>query len=89
MGDVVLIAVLLVQEQVVKEFGVTMSRADNYMEALALTVFYGPQGSRGEVERVVKMYHEPCPVASNIQLGRYLALLREVHTTREAEHGTS
>lgn len=72
-----------------KEFGVTMSRADDYMEALALTALYGPRGSRGEVERVAQMYHEPCPVASNIQLGRYLALLREAHIRWEAEHGTS
>lgn len=70
-------AELVTEDQVKTALGIKGNRAEEYIEALSLTAFYGPKGSRMEDEEVVKLYHEPCPVSSSLQLSRYLGVLRK------------
>ncbi|GJE95894.1 hypothetical protein PsYK624_120850 [Phanerochaete sordida] len=80
---------IISKEQVTKAFGVPLSRADEYVEALSLTALYGPRGSRTEDKHVATIYDEPCAVASNVQLSRYLKALRDAQTLWETQHGAA
>ena len=80
---------MFLQEQIARAFGVRLDRADEYIEALALTALYGPRGSRIEDQRVTAVYNEPCAVASNVTLGRYLKALRDAQAQWETQNGAA
>lgn len=66
-----------------RAFGLPLAKADECREVLDLTDLYGPNGTICKDPDAVKMFNEPPPISTNIQIGRYLGILREVHSRRE------
>lgn len=63
-----------------KAFNQPMSWLEEGSEVLALTGMYGPNGKRREDPRVGAMLEEVPPTTTGIQLKKFLALLREIHS---------
>lgn len=63
-----------------KAFNQPMSWLEEGSEVLALTGMYGPNGKRREDPRVGAMLEEVPPTTTGIQVKKFLALLREIHS---------
>lgn len=72
------------QAQVMQAFGLTLAKADECVEVLKLNSMYGPNGSRSQDPEAIKLYNEEPPISTNIQIGRYLAALRQAHNQYDA-----
>lgn len=68
------------QIQVMKAFNQPVSSFEEGSEVLALTAMYGPNGKRREDPRVGAMLEEVHRTTTGIQLKKFLALLREIHS---------
>ena len=69
-----------------RAFGLPANKADECKEVLDFTDMYGPNGSLTKDPEAVKMFYEPSPISTNIQIGRYLGLMRDVHKRWTKEH---
>ncbi|KAI1791344.1 hypothetical protein LXA43DRAFT_889499 [Ganoderma leucocontextum] len=67
------------QGQVVKAFNLKREWWDECEEILELAGMYGEGGTRGGDGRVVGMLDEVHPIATGMQVKRFLKVLREVH----------
>lgn len=67
-------------------FGLPANKADECREVLDLTDKYGPRGRLTQDAEAEKLFYEPPPISTNIQIGRYLDVLRGVHSRWTTEH---
>ncbi|KAI0930659.1 hypothetical protein AcV5_007317 [Taiwanofungus camphoratus] len=72
--------------QVMRAFNLPLSWGEDGLETLALTAMYGPGGKRCEDPRVLTMLEEVPPISTGMQVKKYLALLREIHSRWTIDH---
>lgn len=68
-----------------RAFGLLPARADECKEVLHLTSLYGPNGTVREDPEGMRLFHEPPPISTHLQLVRYLERLRAVHSQTTAQ----
>ncbi|CCL99872.1 uncharacterized protein FIBRA_01897 [Fibroporia radiculosa] len=78
--------VTITRAQVLRAFNLPTTWGDDCMEILALTNLYGPVGKRYVDPRVVAMLDETPPISTGMQVKKYLALLREIHSRWTIDH---
>lgn len=69
-----------------RAFNLPLSWGEDGLETLALTAMYGPGGKRCEDPRVLTMLEEVPPISTGMQVKKYLALLREIHSRWTIDH---
>ena len=69
-----------------RAFGLPASKAEECREVLRLSDLYGPGGTRTRDAEAEKLFHETPPISTNLQIGRYLDVLRKVHSRWTTEH---
>lgn len=78
--------VSITRAHVLRAFNLPTSWGDDCMEVLALTSMYGRAGKRYEDSNVMAMLDEVPPISTGLQLQRFLALLRAIHSKWTIEH---